>query len=212
LLFVSPTDTTLSACKIFYIALSLRIPLRICFLLARSIGKEFASSLGKPLANLINIFAQSLYRCHVCYATTRLKRNDTPSGHRLLRHSILSTGGSGDTAHQTLHGFAFFSSTLLGNLTDLLGDFLLSQTHHFLLALLRNGGLLLTRCHLHGTYSGFLLRLQLLESKQVDKLLRLLIPLHQSLRIPTVCVHPTRDFLVDHGMASPQGGLLRGPL
>jgi hypothetical protein len=199
LLFVSPTDTTLSACKIFYIALSLRIPLRICFLLARSIGKEFASSLGKPLANLINIFAQSLYRCHVCYTTTRLKRNDTPSGHRLLRHSILSTGGSGDTAHQTLHGFAFFSSTLLGNLTDLLGDFLLSQTHHFLLALLRNCGLLLlARCHLHGTYSGFLLRLQLLESKQVDKLLRLLIPLHQSLRVPTVCVHPTRDFLVDH--------------
>jgi hypothetical protein len=65
-----------------------------------------------------------------------LKRNDPTRSHRLRRHNILSTGGGGDTTHQALHGFTFFSSTLLRNLADLLSDFLLGHTQDFLLALL----------------------------------------------------------------------------
>jgi hypothetical protein len=73
---------------------------------------------------------------HLVSKTTFLKRNNTPSGHRFLRHHILSAGSGSDTTQQTLHSLTFFSGTLLRNLADLLRNFLLSHAQDFLLALL----------------------------------------------------------------------------
>ena len=92
----------------------------------------------------------------------------------------------------------------------LLGNLVAHHTHHFLLALVLDAGGWGLHLHLHVPHGRFFLGLELLEGKQVNQLLILLIHLRQRLRLVPVGVYFLVNVANYAADAVCHGGTLRG--